>query len=229
MSTFSVAIMNVITHGVQSVSEDWAQVSELLGPTEVPDRRGRKGVPLPDDYSLRTEIDDLHAILDRYENPTLIGHSYGGLIALLTARERDDLARVVLYEPALYLAQQTVDRIGQALRNNDRDKALEIVSLEVGERPFRNEDPEGWLKAQELIDTTFRELSQVSTYVHEPVKISAPLTVVLGERTEPIFGRAARDAGGTLVTLKGEGHIAHVTNPGLLAATIREGSTTLTA
>lgn len=219
--------MNVIVHGVQSVSEDWAQVGALLGPTEVPDRRGRKGVPLPDDYSLRTEVDDLHRILDRYEHPKLIGHSYGGLIALLTARERDDLAAVVLYEPALHLAQETVDRIGLALEHGDRDRALEIVSVAVGERPFRSEDPEGWLKAQELIDTTFRELGQVSAYVHEAAEIKAPLTVVLGERTEPIFGKAARDAGGELVVLAGEGHIAHVTNPELLAATIREASTTL--
>ncbi|MEV6239929.1 alpha/beta hydrolase [Lentzea sp. NPDC051838] len=220
--------MNVIVHGVQSVSEDWAQVSALLGETEVPDRRGRKGVPLPDDYSLRTEIDDLHAVLDRHENPTLIGHSYGGLIALLTARERDDLKALVLYEPALYLAGEILDRIESALREGDRDRALEIVAVEVaGEQPFRVEDPEGWLRAQDLVDTTFRELQQVSFYVHEPAEIKAPLTVILGERTEPYFGRAARDAGGELVTLKGEGHVAHVTNPELLAETIRRGSTTL--
>lgn len=221
--------MNVIVHGVQSVSEDWAQVAALLGPTEVPDRRGRKGVPLPDDYSLRTEIDDLHEVLDRHERPTLIGHSYGGLIAMLAARERDDLSAVVLYEPALYLAQDVLDRMGRALANGDRDKALEIVAVAVGEQPFRDEDPDGWLRAQDLVDVTCRELGQVVAYEHRPAQIDAPVTVILGERTEPIFGRAARDAGGELVVLGGEGHIAHVTNPELLAMTIRKGSTTLSA
>jgi hypothetical protein len=55
----------------------------------------------------------------------------------------------------------------------------------------------------------------------------------VGERTDHIFGAAARelarDTGGTFVTLTGEGDVAHRSNPALLAATIREGSTTLTA
>ncbi|WP_052684624.1 alpha/beta fold hydrolase [Lentzea aerocolonigenes] len=224
--------MNVIVHGVHSVSEDWTQVGALLGPTEVPDRRGRKGVPLPDDYSLRTEIDDLHRTLDLHESKTLIGHSYGGLIALLTAQERDDLEALVLYEPALYINSATLDNVGDALRRGDRDAALEIVLTKIaGEQEFREADPEGWLAAQELLDTTFRELSAIDTYRYEPPKLRIPVTVLLGERTGHIFGPAARDVvedtGGTLLTLEGEGHIAHVTNPELLAATIREASTTL--
>lgn len=206
----------------------------LLGPTEVPNRRGRGGVPLPDDYSLRTEIDDLHAVLDRHKKPVLIGHSYGGLIALLTAQERDDLKALVLYEPALYINAATLESVGHALKSNDRDLALEIIVTRIaGEQSFRETDPEGWLAAQELLDTTFRELSAVDTYRYEPRKVDAPVTVILGERTDHLFGPAARDVvqhtGGTLVTLAGEGHIAHVSNPALLAATISEGSTTLSA
>jgi pimeloyl-ACP methyl ester carboxylesterase len=101
--------MNVILHGAQAVATDWDQVKALLGPTDVPERRGRNGVPLPGDYSLRTEIDDLHAVLDRHERPTLIGHSYGGLIALHAAQERDDLSALVLYEPSLRINSATVE------------------------------------------------------------------------------------------------------------------------
>jgi pimeloyl-ACP methyl ester carboxylesterase len=65
------------------------------------------------------------------------------------------------------------------------------------------------------------------------VRPQVPVTVVVGQRTDHIFGPTARvlvrDAGGTFVTLPGEGHVAHRSNPALLAATIREASTTLGA
>lgn len=224
--------MNVIVHGGQGFAADWDQVKALLGPTEVPERRGRNGVPLPGDYGLRTEIDDLHGVLDRHENVTLVGHSYGGLIAWLTAQERDDLAALVLYEPVIYLDAAALEALGNALSSGDRDLALEIVVSRIsGEKPFRDADPERWLRAQDLLDTTFRELTAAGDYRYQPAKLQVPVTVVVGERTEPFFGPGARDivrdTSGKLVTLNGEGHLAHRTNPALLAATIREGSTTL--
>ena len=74
-------------------------------------------------------------------------------------------------------------------------------------------------------------LKEIDGYRYQPPKLRVPVTVIVGERTDHIFGPAARelvrDTGGTFVTLKGEGHVAHRTNPELLAATIRAGSTTL--
>ncbi|MDX8031180.1 alpha/beta hydrolase [Lentzea sp. BCCO 10_0856] len=219
--------MNVIIHGAQSVATDWDLVKALLEPAEVPERRGRNGVPLPDDYSLRTEIDDLHAVLDRHERPTLIGHSYGGLIALLTAQERDDLEALVLYEPAIHLDSSAVKRFGQALSRGDRDRALEIMVTGIaGEQVFRETDPERWLAAQDLLDTTWRELMLVDDHRYEPPKLEVPVTVIVGEQTDHLFGPAARDVvrdtGGRLVTLAGQGHVAHITNPELLVAAIVE-------
>ncbi|WP_157985011.1 alpha/beta fold hydrolase [Lentzea terrae] len=224
--------MNVILHGAQAVATDWDQVKALLGPTDVPERRGRNGVPLPGDYGLRTEIDDLHAVLDRHERPTLIGHSYGGLIALHAAQERDDLSALVLYEPSLRINSATVESFQHALRNGDRDLALEIIVTKLaGDPSFRDDDPERWLKAQDMLDTSSRELTVVDDYRYEPPKLNIPVTVIVGEHTDHIFGPGARDlvkdTGGTFVTLRGEGHVAHLTNPELLAATIREASTTL--
>ena len=224
--------MNVILHGAQSVATDWDQVKALIGPTDVPERRGRNGVPLPDDYSLRTEIDDLHAVLDRHDRPTLIGHSYGGLVALMTAQERDDLKALVLYEPSLRINSATVESFQHALKRGDRDLALEIIVTKLaGDPSFRDSDPERWLAAQEMLETSSRELTVVDNYRYEPPKLQIPVTVIVGEHTDHIFGPGARDlvkdTGGTLVVLEGEGHVAHFTNPELLAATIREASTTL--
>ncbi|MDX8054724.1 alpha/beta hydrolase [Lentzea sp. BCCO 10_0798] len=214
--------MNVILHGAQARAADWDQVKALLEPAEVPERRGRGGVPLPAGYGLRTEIDDLHAVLDRHERPTLIGHSYGGLIALLTAQERDDLEALVLYEPAIGLDETVVKRFEEAVHRGDRDLALEIMVSELaGEPVFRDTDPERWLQAQDLLDTTVHELKAVMGYRYEPPKLSIPVTVVVGEHTDRLFGPAARDVvrdtGGKLVTVEGAGHIAHVTHPEVLA------------
>ncbi|RAS66688.1 pimeloyl-ACP methyl ester carboxylesterase [Lentzea atacamensis] len=232
MSSLTFQNMNVIIHGAQSVAADWDQVKALLEPAAVPERRGRSGVPLPDDHSLRTEVEDLHEVLDQHKNATLVGHSYGGLIALLAAQERDDLEALVLYEPALHVDSAKVASFRHALSRGDRDLALEIMVTEIaGEQQFRDTDPEGWLKAQELLETTSRELATVESFRYQPPKLQVPVTVIVGEHTDHIFGPAARDVvrdtGGTLVTLEGEGHIAHVTNPELLAATIRNGSSTL--
>lgn len=224
--------MNVILHGAQTVAADWDRVKALLGPTEVPERRGRNGVPLPGDYSLRTEIDDLHSVLDRHDNPTLIGHSYGGLIALMAAQERSDLKALVLYEPSVRINSATVESFQHALHQGDRDLALEIIVTKLaGDPSFRDSDPERWLAAQDMLDTSSRELTVVDNYRYEPPQLDVPLTVIVGEHTDHVFGPGARDlvrdTGGTFVTLHGEGHVAHLTNPELLAATIREESTRL--
>ncbi|MET9224789.1 alpha/beta hydrolase [Lentzea sp. NPDC003310] len=221
--------MNVILHGAQSTAADWTQVKALLEPAEVPERRGRNGVPLPADYSLRTEIDDLHAVLDRHERPTLFGHSYGGLVALLTAQERDDLDGLVLYEPAIGLDVAVVARFQQALEAGDRDLALEIMVRDLaGEPVFRDTAPQRWIEAQELLDSTSLELQAVVGYRYEPPKLDIPVTVIVGEHTDHLFGPAARDVardtGGTVVTIEGAGHVAHLTHPELLAeivATVR--------
>jgi pimeloyl-ACP methyl ester carboxylesterase len=90
----------VITHGVQTTADHWTRVASLLpGRVVVPNRCGRAdSPPIGSDYELSTEVADLHRVLDTTENPVLVGHSYGGLIALLTAAERDDLSALVLYE-----------------------------------------------------------------------------------------------------------------------------------
>ncbi|MFD4672139.1 alpha/beta fold hydrolase [Lentzea sp. NPDC058450] len=209
--------MNVILHGAQSTAADWAPVKALLTPAEVPNRRGRDGVPLPADYSLRTEIDDLHAVLDRHENPTLIGHSYGGLVALLTAQERNDLKALVLYEPAIGIDPEAVEDYANALARGDRDLALEIMVVRLaGESSFREAAPDLWEAAKGLLDTTLHELRAVTGYRYEPPKLDIPVTVIVGERTDHLFGPAARDivrdTNGTLVTIEGAGHVAHLTH-----------------
>lgn len=244
MNSYGTGRAAVITHGVQSVADHWAEVADRLpGRTLVPNRRGRSGSePITDGYDLKTEVEDLHRLLDRQENPILIGHSYGGAIALLAASERDDLAGLALYDPTLPVAGPvsgaTLTRIRSALDAGDRDTAFATVLIEVvGDAPdgveqFRTTDPDGWAAMLDLIDSTYEELAALDRLAYDPAvlsRITVPTVVVLGEhsdRADLVFGPSSRAAvagiaGATLITLPGQGHIAHLAAPDLLADAIR--------
>lgn len=64
------------------------------------DRRGRGGSGDADEYDLEREIEDVAAVVESTDEPvTLLGHSYGALIALEAALRTDNLHGLVLYEP----------------------------------------------------------------------------------------------------------------------------------
>ena len=81
----------------------------------LPDRRGRgMSGPYPARYGIRTEVEDLEAVLDESGAQLVFGVSAGGLAALETARRRPAIRRVALYEPALVLdAGWNTDWIGR--------------------------------------------------------------------------------------------------------------------
>ncbi|GLZ29985.1 hydrolase [Lentzea sp. NBRC 105346] len=230
----------VITHGVQTVADHWAEVAgRLPGDVTVPNRRGRlQSEPHGESYGLRTEIDDLHQVLDTKSNPVLIGHSYGGLIAFLTAAERDDLTALVLYEPVVPVdgpfARDALRRIEAAMDRDDLDEAFSILAVDlVGDPPmyvelFRAKDPRGWAEMLGLMAGTFTELRAVDAFDYDPStpsRIKVPTLLLLGEtsdRPELIYGRAARVLeqdieNATLEVLPRQGHIAHRLAPELLA------------
>ncbi|WBB80509.1 alpha/beta hydrolase [Micromonospora sp. WMMD882] len=245
MKSYGTGRTAVITHGVQTVADHWAEVANRLpGRTLVPNRRGRgESVPIGDDYELATEVADLHRVLDQAgPEPVLIGHSYGGMIALLAAAERDDLAGLVLYDPTVPVdgpvTGDGLDVMRAALKAGDRDTAFAtVLTRVVGEYPedvegFRTGDPAGWAGMLELIDSTYAELSALDRLAYDPsllAKVTAPTWVIVGERSdreELVFGRAARAlvdgiADARLVVLPGQGHVAHVADPDALADAIR--------
>ncbi|RJQ69201.1 alpha/beta hydrolase [Pseudonocardiaceae bacterium YIM PH 21723] len=230
----------VIVHGVQSVAAHWAPIAEALpGRTIVPNRRGRSlSGPHGDGYTLATEVADLHAALDQAGPGTLlIGHSYGGLVALLTAAERSDLAGLVLYEPVFPLPGLTglegAKAVADRYRDGDLDGALVALQQELlGEQPehielFRKVDPRGWQVQLDMLEATlteFRALGQIEVDTDSLSKITAPTTVLLGALSQDrpvIFGPAAETLvehipGAKLELLEGQGHIAHLLNPQLV-------------
>src|ERR1700722_893960 len=65
------------------------------------DRRGRGESGDTPPYAVERELDDIDALLQMIRDPAhLLGHSAGGILALLAAERTDSLLSLILYEPA---------------------------------------------------------------------------------------------------------------------------------
>jgi len=100
----------VCLHANASTSSQWRELIELLSPTHrvlAPDLYGAGKSP---DWPSRTqialsdEVEFIESVLSAAGKPlTLIGHSYGGAVAMIAAlRDPTRVSSLVLYEPTLF-------------------------------------------------------------------------------------------------------------------------------
>ncbi|MFH5879538.1 alpha/beta fold hydrolase [Arthrobacter sp. NA-172] len=80
-------------------------LSILLGrPVHTYNRRGRgRSAPQPPGYSAATEISDLTSVMQASGSTDVVGHSYGGFVALQAAL-RTPISRLVTYDAAVSLS-----------------------------------------------------------------------------------------------------------------------------
>jgi pimeloyl-ACP methyl ester carboxylesterase len=95
----------VVVGGALSSGEDYVPLARTLGESfavHVVDRRGRGASgPQGPRYSIERECEDLIAVQVATRATSVFGHSYGGLVALETARRTDTFSRIAVYEPAV--------------------------------------------------------------------------------------------------------------------------------
>jgi pimeloyl-ACP methyl ester carboxylesterase len=95
----------VLLHGAGQTAESFRTLATDLAPSftvYVPDRRGRGMSPSYGDFQgLRTEIEDLVALLDETGASYVFGLSAGAVIAIETALLRPDITKLALCEPPL--------------------------------------------------------------------------------------------------------------------------------
>lgn len=95
----------VLVHGLGSVNPvAWPATSLLAEHFTViaPDRRGRRASGDGPDYALEREFEDIASLVDSFEEPaSLLGHSWGGALALEAALLTHHLERLILYEPGI--------------------------------------------------------------------------------------------------------------------------------
>lgn len=112
----------VLVHGSLGDYRDWERQVEPLSSKSgfrafAYSRRNHYPNPwkdYPSNYSLKTERDDLAGILRRLgEKAHLVGHSYGGYVVALVARDYPDLVKkIVIAEPPIFtLLRDTKDQM----------------------------------------------------------------------------------------------------------------------
>jgi pimeloyl-ACP methyl ester carboxylesterase len=91
--------------GVLSMAADYTAFARALGErftVHTIERRGRGASgPQGDNYSIVKECEDVLAVQTDTRASLLVGHSYGGLVALEVARNNEAIKKVAVYEPGV--------------------------------------------------------------------------------------------------------------------------------
>lgn len=215
----------VMLHGAMEWSQSHMQLASALADAftvYLPDRRGRGlSGPYGDDYSMRTEVDDLDALLAKTDTHDVFGVSAGGLIALQAALTLPTIHKVALYEPALIvnhsISTAFLPRYDREMARGDVAAALVTGMLGAQMGPaFLNAMPRWLLKrfttmgmAQEektakASDVTMRKLAPTLHYDFTLVAQMAETlehfravqdpVLLLGGSKSPKYLKAALDA-----------------------------------
>ena len=95
----------LVVPGVLSMASDYAAFACALAQRftiHTVERRGRgKSGPQGDDYSIIKECEDVLAVQLKTGTRFLVGHSYGGLVALEVARDNSVFTKIAVYEPGV--------------------------------------------------------------------------------------------------------------------------------
>jgi pimeloyl-ACP methyl ester carboxylesterase len=90
-----------------SMAADYAAFASALAEhftVHIIERRGRGlSSPQGDDYSMLKEREDVLALQQETGASLLVGHSFGGLVALEVARNNPSLTKIAVYEPGVSL------------------------------------------------------------------------------------------------------------------------------
>jgi len=201
------------------------------------DRRGHGASEVgPEPHSLHREVEDLVAVLEAFDPPVdVLGHSYGGLVALEAVLVSDRIGRLVLYEPSIDDDPDfpgVVERVGSLVRAGRDDDAAVTLLVERSGVPLEaigtvSELPL-WPTVLRGVKVLPREGAAILGYRFQAERFAAlsnPVLVLFGDQS-PLWRRQAMvtlDAvlpNSRLHALAGQGHLATHTAPELLAAEI---------
>jgi pimeloyl-ACP methyl ester carboxylesterase len=95
----------IVIPGAMSTADGYAAFADALGENftiHTIERRGRGlSGPQGDHYGIGKECEDVAALRDATGARYLVGHSYGGLVALEAARNNAALTKIAVYEPGV--------------------------------------------------------------------------------------------------------------------------------
>jgi len=238
----------LLVHGTTADHTTFRAIAPVLGERRhlvAIDRRGRGASgdgPEGTGYSIEREYDDLdavaHSVATLDGRPVdVLGHSYGGRIALGAARRSKWIRRIVVYEGAPASARLPYRPIGVERRirahlaHDDGAAALEtffreIVGLDDEAIAAYRANPI-WPARVAAAPTILRELeaeASVGAGLEALGGVTIPVLLVLGSASREPFAAAtealrARLPNVQVATIEGAAHAAHHTHvPELVAA-----------
>lgn len=226
-------------HGTISDHTIWDLVRPLLAPAATVyalDRRGHGQSADHARHDLEREVEDVIAVAATVGAPVdLLGHSYGGLVALEAALRLPNLRRLILYEPSVDEAnlENLIERVERLVAAKDRDAALTAVLADRLSIPAEAladwRELSGWTNARDNVDTWPREARTIARYHFNPSRLqtlNAPTLVLVGEQSPTWRHQACHAIADALptaeaVTLNDQGHLAMLAAPEHFAGTIR--------
>ncbi len=227
---------------------DWNRVEEHLTgrfTCHLPSLRGRGLSGDHPDVSIRRQVDDMLAYVDSIGEPAcLAGWSGGANHALGVAAQCDTITAVAPYEPVVQslMDKQEQAALGGAVARMGElatDGRLEDAARAFAGWPFNDEEiamaeDAGYFKAAGRYVPNLLNLLQQLLEHGDPTTdpavlgaISAPVMVLLGSDTKPIFTASARYvadhvANARVHEIPGAGHAAPLAHPTALAEALTE-------
>jgi pimeloyl-ACP methyl ester carboxylesterase len=236
----------VIVHGSLYTGDSWLPVASLLSDRFtccLIDRRGRARSGDAPAYAIEREYEDVEGALGIFgEGVSLLGHSFGAVCALGAAL-RAPVARLVLYEPPLSVGGPVAGGDLRAYRDaiaaGDPDAALEIgytrfaaiPEAQVRQMRTSSRASTEWAQARALAWTWAREAAEIDKLgpgLERYRAIQSPTLLLLGQKSAPRPLRDTTEAlrmtlpHARLSELQGQGHLAHLRKPDLVADRVRE-------
>lgn len=235
----------VVLPGALNLGSSWRAVALELADEYaflLVDRRssGASG-PGPEPASFAAEITDVRAVLDAAgASAHLLGHSYGGLLALHTVRaDPSGIASLLLYEPPVAVhdapVAATLGRYRDRIAAGDHAGALGVfLTGIVGLRPAEVGamiGPDDGPDKGDIVDLTGFLERDIESLIDLPGPdawrgITLPTLLMAGADSWPEVRRSTQAAHAALphaelVTWPGQTHFANLLDPASVAATIR--------
>ncbi|SFD23730.1 Pimeloyl-ACP methyl ester carboxylesterase [Chitinophaga sp. CF118] len=196
----------IIIHGALTSSNEYIELANALADSfevHLPDRRGRgMSEPQGDDYCMNKECEDICAVQRDTGAAYLFGHSYGGLIALETARGDHSFSKIALYEPGVSMSAdwRWMDAYEQALNKRHYRAAFTHFVLGMERTPLSKMPRwlsatilrimirgKHWKQIKKLLPQNLREHKEVryleSANFHRYQSIKTKIQLMVGEKS----------------------------------------------
>jgi pimeloyl-ACP methyl ester carboxylesterase len=233
----------VALHGGLGSRDSWRQVADLLADDHqffLVDRRGRGGSDRGGEpHSVEQEVGDARAALSvAGPGAVVVGHSYGGAVALELARTCADgeVGAVVAYEPAAgvgpRILEAAVERIDRLLAEGQSEDALRLgveqlvsAGLVLPDPPRPGPLPASLVSLAWTIPRELRGAAALGSDMTRYASVRAPVLLMTGGRSAaPHHENAATIRAAIphadVVEIEGQGHVAHNGAPDLVARAI---------